>query len=464
MNVSSSSAGGVRGCSPLEFAALVYFCVPLLIFFLAFTAYAISVAAVPTIAIALYRLRPRVPICIGLGWRELLLCTAAAAIFLAGCGYTSSSARSWDWLKHFAMINELGQQPWPPVRSDTDTFLRFYLGYYLTPGLFVKLLGNRYINVFVTIQTWIGLSLILALLLQKVRPKRPIVFFAVFLLFSGLDLVGSLLFDPKFTWSGHKEWWAGFANYSYQGHATLFVWVPHHAIAGLLGLAIMLPETNRKPPPQIVAILGIAVLFWSPFAVLGLAPFVLAMTAGSWREGALDWGNILCGVVLGIPVVAYLSTGGGDIPQGINWRGDTRSFAMLAAFLMLEVGVYLIALRLCCWNSLRYPWLVIGVLLLLPLYRIGLFNDFTMRSCIPALGLLAIAVAYSLSEAKGYAWIPLACVVVIGSATSILEMRGRAREGYVPARDLNLRSGFLSEDKNFFVQYNAPLPHWVLRR
>jgi hypothetical protein len=137
---------------------------------------------------------------------------------------------------------------------------------------------------------------------------------------------------------------------------------------------------------------------------------------------------------------------------------------MLATFLMLEVGVYVIALRLCCWSSLRYPWLVIGVLLLLPLYRIGLFNDFTMRACIPALGLLAIAVAHCLSDAKGYAWVPLACLVVIGSAASVLEMRGRSREGYVPARELNLRSGFLSDDKNFFVQYNAPLPHWVLRQ
>ena len=461
-----STASGVHSCSPLEFAALAYLCVPLLIFFLSFTAYAISAAAVSVLLLTLYRVFPRQPINLGLGWRELFLCAVASAIFLACCGYTSGSARSWDWIKHFAMINELGEHPWPPVRSDTDTFLRFYLGYYLTPGLFVKIFGNRYINLFVTIQTWMGVFLMLALFLEKVRPKRPLVFLAVFLLFSGLDLVGSFLFDPSFTPLGHKEWWAGLAGYerSYQGHATLFLWVPHHAIAGLLGLAILLPQGDRRPSPQMIAILGIAVLFWSPFAMLGLAPFALAMTYGSWRETAFDWGNILCGLVLGVPIVAYLLAGGGDIPHGVNWRWDRYSVAMFATFLVLEVGVYLIALRVCCWQSLRYPWIVIGMLLLLPLYRIGLFNDFTMRACIPALGLVAIAVACALSEAKGYAWVPLACLVLIGSATSVLEMRGRSRDGHVPARELNLRSGFLSDDKQFFVQYNAPLPHWVLRR
>jgi hypothetical protein len=213
-----------------------------------------------------------------------------------------------------------------------------------------------------------------------------------------------------------------------------------------------------------IAILGVAVLFWSPFAALGLAPFVLAMTFGSWRAIAFDWGNILCGLVLGVPIIAYLLAGGGDIPHGVNWRSGSGRAAMFATFLMLEVGVYLIALRLCCWQSLRYPLIVIVVLLVLPLYRVGLYNDFTMRTCIPALGLLAIAVAYALSEAKGYAWIPLACLVLIGSTASVLEMLGRVRDGYVPVRELNLRSGFLTDDKRFFVQYNAPLPHWVLRR
>jgi hypothetical protein len=307
------------------------------------------------------------------------------------------------------------------------------------------------------------LFLVLALLLEKLEPKRPVIFLAVFLLFSGLDLVGALIFDSKFSLLGHKEWWAAFGRYSYQGHATLFLWVPQHALAGLLGLAIVLPKDHRTPPPQMLGLLGVSVLFWSPFAVLGLAPLAMAMTAGSWRSIATDWGNILCGVVLGIPIVAYLLSGSGGIPHGFNWEGDAWSIAMLATFLVFEVGLYLGALLLCGWRNLRYPLVVIGILLLLPLYRVGLFNDLAMRSCIPALGLVAIAVAYSLSEARGYAWIPLACLVVVGSAASVLEMMGRAKDGYVPARTLTLRSGWLTEDRNYFVQYNAPLPHWLLR-
>src|SRR5687767_11829973 len=132
-------------CSTLEFAALIYLAIPLLIFFLGFAKYALAAAATVTVGIALCRLTPRAPITIGLHWTRIALCALAGAIFLACCGYTSGGARSWDWLKHFAIINELADHPWPAIRADTQTFLRYYLGYYMVPGLLVKLFGNQHI-------------------------------------------------------------------------------------------------------------------------------------------------------------------------------------------------------------------------------------------------------------------------------------------------------------------------------
>ena len=105
-----------------------------------------------------------------------------------------------------------------------------------------------------------------------------------------------------------------------------------------------------------------------------------------------------------------------------------------------------------------------AILILLPLYRIGLYNDFTMRTCIPAIMLLAIAVAATVTEAEGRMWLPLAVLAAIGMAGSIIEMIGRGTEGNASVREASLRSGFLFEDRGLFPQYNAPLPNWVLRR
>lgn len=445
----------------LEFAALFYLNLPLLIFFIGFTWFVLAVPVVVTILAALYRVRPRAPFGAGLAWQPLVLSAVLAAVFLWSCGYAPPAGRSWDWLKHFAVINEIGQQPWPPIREDTQTFLRYYLGYYMVPGLLTKLFGNRFIEAFVFLQTWVGLVLVLTLLLHKTQPKRPGIFILLFLLFSGLDVIGFALFKHHWSLWEHKELWAG--QYAYEGDATLFLSVPQHALAGLLGLAIMLPQDHREPPTQTFGLLAGAVLFWSPFAALGLAPFLIAAASGSGRGALFDPGNILCGLVIGTPLAAYLLAGTGGIPHGVNRLDDAYSISLLATFLMLEVGMYLIALRLCCWRRLGYPGIVMTVLTLLPLYRVGMYNDFTMRTCIPALGLLGIAASGAASEAKRWACVPLAILMLIGSATSVLEIIGRGRDGYVSAREVSPRSGFLT-DTQYFLQYNAPLPNWVLRR
>src|SRR5262245_6792079 len=335
-------------CSATEFAALAYLVLPLFIFCASFLRPLLAIPAVSTIVIVLCRVCPRRLEKEHLDYRTLIFCAALAAVYLAFCGYLPSTGRSWDWIKHFAIINELGEQPWPPIRSDTQTFLRYYLGYYLIPGLFSKLFGNRLIEIVVFFQTWLGLFLVLGLFLQKLRPKHPAAFIVLFLLFSGLDLVGWLLLHHDGSVFLHKEWWAGAALFSYQGHATLFLWVPQHGLAGLLGVAILLPDGERQTSPHIIGLLGAAVLFWSPFVALGLLPFGLAIAIRSGREAFLDWGNLLCGLVLGVPLSAYLLAGAGTIPHGTNISNDSKSIAIYGLFLLLEVGVYLIALWLCC--------------------------------------------------------------------------------------------------------------------
>jgi hypothetical protein len=467
MSIKSLPDRPEQSCGFWEFVALLYLSLPLLLFFAFFTKVWIAVPALATIVVVMNRVRPRSGhenvFAGGPDTRLLFICGAISALFLWVCGYAGPFGRTFDWVKHFAILNELAQQPWPPINDETHTFLRYSLGYYLLPGIFTALFGIHWIEWFVFLQTWTGLFLLLALLLQKIRPPRPTLFVALFLLFSGLDLIGWLMYGRESSILAHKEWWtsSNFA-FAYEGHATIFIWVPQHALAGMIGLALLLPGQAQGPCTQYLGLLGAAVLLWSPFAAIGLAPFALASALRIGWKALLDWGNIICALLLGIPLAGYLMAGAAGVPHGFNWDHPGFSWATYTKFITLEVGMYLLALRVCGWQHLRHRAIVIVMLLLLPLYRIGAFNDFTMRACIPAIMLIAIAASSVTVEARELRCLPLVILMLVGCITSVLEIVGRGRDGTVSAPAQTLRSGVLAQAP-YFIQYNAPLPNWVLR-
>lgn len=422
----------------------------------------VAIPAIATIQFGYLRVRPTWS---GTDLRQVAAAAVVAALFLWACAYLPPFGRTWDWLKHFAIFNEIAREGWPPVNAATRTYLRYPLGYYMVPGLAAKLFGEAVLPAAVFVQTWLGLLLVLLLALQKIASARPLFFLVVFLLFGGLDLVGWYFIGPNRDLLSTKEWWASLALFAYEGPATLYLWVPQHALAGMLGLLIVLRDGRPRASIRLLGLLGAALLFWSPFAAIGVLPFGVAAWGRCWRSILAEPANLLSAVLIAVPVLIYLAPGTEEIPRGWNLHQRGFSAAIYLAFLLLEAGAFLLALRVAGgWKELRHPWVLIGVLTLLPLYRMGLYNDFTMRASIPALTLLALASAAVVSRIEGRRWIPLAICVGIGAAGSALEIVGRGREGYVVPREQSLRSGFLLTERDLFVQYNAPLPNWILRR
>jgi hypothetical protein len=463
MRLASETLTAATRANALELAALVFLAVPVALFFATFTPFHLAIPAVAIIVVCLYRLRPRFPIVWEISTRQFLLCFTVSLIFLWACGYSSPSARTWDWLKHFAVINELGTQSWPPTDQETGTYLRYYLGYYLLPGLAVKSFGNSPVHLYVFAETLIGLTIALCIFARKLKPAWPIFFFALFLTFSGLDPIGYALTGREGGALAHKEWWAEGFLFSYQGQASSFIWAPQHALPALLGVGVLLPEGGRDPPPVIVVPLLCTVAFWSPFVALGLAPIALAATWRVWKDVAFDWGAVAIGLFVGLPLIAYLLSGSSGVPHGPNWPRTMAELWSYLSFVALEFGLLLIALSLCGWRRLRFPSVIVPLLFTLPLYRVGLYNDFTMRMSIPALVVLGLAAAATVSEERNRRVLPLALLMLVGSAASVLEMVGRSQDGFVPAREMRLLGGFLADHPDHFAFYRAPLPHWTIR-
>ena len=108
------------------------------------------------------RPRPAVFACtlLALGW---VMLTAAGGVFDGGNG---------DWIEHRATLLDLGRQPWPVFLPDVladylssesnpsaRPLLRYYLGWYMAPGLAARLGGTAALNWAVPLWTWLGVAL-----------------------------------------------------------------------------------------------------------------------------------------------------------------------------------------------------------------------------------------------------------------------------------------------------------------
>ena len=94
-------------------------------------------------------------------------------------------------------------------------------------------------------------------------------------------------------------------------------------------------------------------------------------------------------------------------------------------FILLEVGIYILFLyKYQKKNPLFY--IIIGCLLIIPLFRVGYGSDFCMRASIPALILLMLMCLQSYTEAlknKKYIYIgALTAVLIIGAITPLHEI------------------------------------------
>ena len=375
-------------------------------------------------------------------------------VYFSGIG--SFSYQNWDHYMRNAIYRDLCGQPWPVcydlskesaivchyIGTDKVAFV-YYFAFWLVPAGLTKLLhaGESTANLLVYFWSVLGLLLILAnvhraLLVRlggspagRFPWKRALLVPAVFIGFSGLDLIGFLIFRGVPALGQHLEWWAGYFQYS--ANTTLLYWVFNQAIPlWLLVSMLLLCRTNRK------AVGLCSLLFaYSPFATFGIIP--LAAYAALKQYGlkksllkrflsALTVWNI--GIPLSMLAVFgsfYMMNAGSVSDHAFIWQLGYipgKLILHLGLFLILEMGLYAVFLAK---RMKRFDYLAASVILLvlIPLYHMTPSNDFAMRASLPALFLLMFCILRYLLE-PGKAWQKTALIVllVIGLATPFQEV------------------------------------------
>ena len=395
--------------------------------------------------------RPALKLC------HIALVSLAALLLLGVSGVGGYGYQDTDWLKHNAILKDLVTRPWPVVYrlGGEQVPLVYYVAYYLPAALLGKLGGWTLANQ--ALFVWSLLGLILAMLWFSILSRRAaFTVVLLFVLFSGLDVVGQMIarsivapIRPEI-WSilrwDHIEQWS--IGWQYSSNVTLIFWVPNQALAGWIGSGLLVITILRPSTRKLSLFYCSLTALWSPFVTIGLFPYLLA-------EFLLENGALLrrlkrtvslpnlCGLALLMVVGLFYSAKLYEvspllttaIPYGfsLSFPPDTQAkmigLVLILIFCLLEFGLYAIIIRTTNrdWSpktKILFATTLI-CLSLIPFYRYGGNNDFVMRVSIPALFLLAILLARALhsQSLNRFKRIILTVLVVLGAITPLVEFR-----------------------------------------
>ncbi len=465
-----------------------------------------------------------------------LFAVAAAWCFFAGLG--NLYYQSDDWSARNAIFRDLITYRWPVIYPAKNAALVYYIGYWLPAALVGKLFlplgedvafsaGNAALLVWSTLCICL-VFLLLLIYLHTATRRACVLAVAVFIGFSGLDIIGTLC--DVFFWGkempDHLEWWAFLFQYS--SITTCLFWVFNQAV---LAWVATLTFLNEKGLSNRVLLLS-CTLCAAPFAAVGLALYMLGdflfavlcqksfaaplhslctpqnlialfgitpvfclyyatnlavgMTGqGKARTPLWQWLLLLFAVILlaCAAVLLYRRLQKKPRPVTLLWVATAliplvaafftdRICPLYFSFLLLECGIYLLALLLLGRAEPLY-YLTTLSLLLCPLFVIGTSADFSMRVSIPAVTVLCVMCIRALLDhgnalfqkpwsLRRAAVLLLAVALCIGAVTPLFEL-GRGIVAVCRAGELALvndsigsfaqifSGGIGSTDKNFIA-------------
>ena len=352
--------------------------------------------------------------------------------YYAGVGF--NIRQNGDYYKHSGMLHDLITNDWPiTYYIDPDKTaiakLVYYFGWYLPGALVGKWVSVEAAHHFQLGWTYLGVLMGFAWIVRLSRGRGlwPVL---IVILFSGMDIVGYFLYNaklPKIT--AQIEWWNASGVWQYSGNTSALYWVPQHYLATVIAtpLVIRFLMDHQRNGKNLSGLYFGLTLFWSPFVALGLTPYVIyGMVKARFRQ-ILRIENVAGGITALILLAFFLSRGSDPYhyfvltPQSLP--GLWLAYVL---FISLEYG----GVFLLMWQAIRvrrdlFHLTVFSALLLLlfPVYHVGYWHDFTMRTSLPSLWVMQLAVLFYLAHTQQNVKRQLVIVLLgIGFLNSGLEL------------------------------------------
>ncbi len=418
-----------------------YLALPLFIFICSWLNYFCAIPLAILFSVALYKIYRGNSIA-SLEWKldgktiTAFIVLASIWCFFAGIGYFYY--QSFDYHFRNAVFRDLLTYDWPVFYDKANTPMVYYMGFWLVPALLGKLSAlfvhsaywNFYIaNIFLIVYAISGTILIfahLSLALKSVSFKKSIAIALLFILFSGLDIIGILFFRTQAQpFVFHLDWWATFMQYS--SFSTAMFWVFNQFIPIALITLLVFNERNI----QNFGFLIVFALFFSPYPTASLGIFMLAYTflqfITSQQKKAFILTQIfsipnIIGVFWLLPVCSlYFITNSEGIDR-LWYIFDQTSPWRLLIFLLLEFLLYALIITPSYKKHLFFVTSVV-LLCLIPFFRLDQQNNFCMRASLPPLIILSVYIFRFIFEKGQNTWAKalLLLLLIIGTATPAFE-------------------------------------------
>lgn len=343
----------------------------------------------------------------------------------------------YDWIKHWALINEIANRPWPVTVTlhGQNEYLRYYLAAYLVPAAVHKTVPKIPVVVPVTVWFFIGYLLIFRLI--GVAYQKRTIFVATIgmvltLMLAGGDayarhVIGVLIGAPLPGWMGfHYHAWPTMvkAKLQFASVLTNLAWVPNQSIAVFIVSAMLLMDRSQGSLARTIMAYGLMSL-WSPYGMIGLLPLILLRVALDWRSlpNTHTIAVLIAAISFALLVATYLST---ELPQGgfcatCIFRHPNEIW-FIALFLLIELSTFALLLRRRIFSD-RYCFVALITLALIPLFH-GETIDFVARSSMGPLFVLALRSAERILDTRLTRThpVPVALALALSLPTSLSEI------------------------------------------
>lgn len=477
----------------LLISSVAYLLLPMLIFFIGWLkpilALILSVIAIYAGYIFVVRLRSYLPhktVSFSIPNKVILgiLLINMSLVLISGIGGIQKWQTS-DWAKHNAVLESLIDHPWPVFFEIDQNMISlvYSSAYYLPSALVGKISNWTMANIALLIWSFIGMSLASFWYMFLVR-RTLFWVILIFILFSGLDglavavkTVCSALINSADSFQffnlekkefinlsrGHLEWWAEIGTYP--SNVTSLFWAPQHAIAGWIATSIFYIYQKQSKSRGEILFPFAAVILASPFVFVGLFFYLLFDLKTRWQiyfdklKSILSVTNISSGLIILVVGLYYFSAinsppayvNAPGIEFGLSplkfYKGPVDYALRLFIFLVLEVGVFVILIKFFSNISEDYSeyriFVFTSVLLLtIPLIKIGVFNDFMMRTSIPSFFILSVFLGKAVVNARGSRLIIFLGFLILFSINPLVEITRNIQASF------SIKSGMLEFPKH----------------
>ncbi len=427
--------------------------------------------------------RPGALLSSAIDWKNFSACVVLAlALCLIG-GELHVFFSPYDWFTRDAVLADLTLNKYPVFYHyhDADYLLRAPLGMYMLPASVGWGFGLHAAHFALLIQNSFLLATILYFAASMATVAKPR-FLLLLLLFSPVDIIPQIavnfwnyLKTGTFELDPHFMFWNTLFNY--WGQIPSFFWAPNHTLAAWLFAILLLLNLRREIDITLLALASIILLFWSPLAMIGAAPFLALRGYQSLSKDLFSIRNVvaIAAVLCLLPFVFYLTMDAGAVTRG--WMFGKDRF-WISYLLLLLFGLPQAWIIVSAWSNVP-EWLksvlvmAIVLLVLMPFYRIGVTetdNDMTMRCAIAPLFILAFVFSEmtpAILEGRKSIAFATTAVIALSSVTGLMEIRRGVTDPAYKINDCNfvtvtekITPGFPASN---YLAHMKTVPPWFVQ-